>query len=311
MSPQDSINTVRSAYRAYNERDFDDIASLYAEELELENVATGDQLRGREGYLQHVRGWAAAFPDSRIEVVSVAEAGEGVTVEYVFRGTHTGTLIGTHGHIPPTWAQVEQRFCDVLELRDLRIHRVRSYFDTGSLFRQMGLFPNSPLHGPDRRASLDLYALDTDASPQQRNRAVVQRLIDTVINQHNPAAAAEVCLPNLSWHGGPMGELRDLASYQQLLASLFSSFHDLRVEVEDTVAEADRVAARLSLHGVHCGDFQGVPPTGRTVTGVGTSTFRIVNGKIAEEWWHHDLLGVMRQLDAMPAMVRFSSVGEG
>ena len=116
-------------------------------------------------------------------------------------------------------------------------------------------------------------------------------------------------MTNLAWHGGPLGELRDLGSFQQLLSSLFTSFPDLQVEVNDAVAEGDRVATRMTMRGTHRGDFQGVPPTGKSVTGTGASTYRVVDGKIVEEWWHLDLFSLMKQLDVMPAMVRFSPAG--
>src|SRR5690606_7093000 len=214
MSPESNIAAVRRAYEAFNARDFEAAADSYAEELELRNVATGDVYLGRDGYLQQARGWAAALPDARLEISRIAGAEEGVTIEYHIRGTHTGALISPHGHIPPTWMEVEVPFCDVLELRGGRIARVDSYFASATLLRQMGLLPNSPLHRVDRRAPLELYALETDAPVQQRNRAVVQWFLQAVVNQHNPAAAAEFCVPNLAWHGGPMGELRDLAGFQ-------------------------------------------------------------------------------------------------
>ena len=310
MSPNHPDSVVHRAYAAYNDRDFEGVAELYAADAELENVATGDTYRGRAGYLQQVRSWAVGFPDSRIEITHLAEDAERATVEYVLRGTHTGALLSVRGHVPPTWTQVEQRFVDVLELSGGRIARVRSYFDAASLLRQMGLLPDSPLHGPDRRAALQLYATQTEAPAQQRNKAVVRHFIASVLNQHHAAAAADVCAPDLAWHGGPLGEIRSLGSYQRFLASFFSSFPDLRVDVEDLISEGERVAARLTLHATHGGEFQGIPATGRAVAGAGTSIFRLAEGRIVEEWWHQDLLSIMKQLDAMPALVRLSAAGE-
>lgn len=307
MSLESNIALVRGAYEALNARDFKGAAGCYAEDLELTNVATADVYRGRDGFLQHARGWVAALPDCRLEILQIGGGGDAVAIEYVTRGTHTGTLIGSHGHIPPTSMQVEVRFCDTLELSEGRIVRVHSYFDSATLLRQMGLLPNSPIHPVDRRAPLELYALETDAPIQQRNKAVIQWFIQSVLNQHNPAAAAEFCVPNLAWHGGAMGELRDLGSFQQLLATVFAAFPDLQVEVRDTVAEHDRVAVRVVVRGTHRGDFQGVLPTGKVVTGSGSSTYRVVDGRIAEEWSQLDLFSMMAQLNAIPETARFSS----
>jgi steroid delta-isomerase-like uncharacterized protein len=301
MAPGAVEALVLHAYGAYNRRELEHAAAFYAEDLELRNFATGEVLRGRSGYIQHASRWTTAFPDSSLEVVNLEVAEPVVAVELISRGTHTGTLLGEHGHIPPTWAQIELPLCDVLRVTDRLISSVHSYSDTGTLLRQMGLFPNSPLHPPDRRAALDLYALDTDASTEQRNKVVVQRLIDRVMNSHQPSAAGELCARNLAWHGGPMGEVLDLARYQRHLARLFAAFPDLEMKVVDVVAEADRVAIRSTLAGTHLGEFHGVRPTGKRVSHTGASTYRVVDELIVEEWWDHDLFGILRQLDGLPA----------
>lgn len=309
MPARDHHSLVREVYEAYDSREFDTAAGLHAPDLELRIAATGEVFRGREGYLQYARGWAAAFPDSRFRIDQIHSGEERVTAQLTMRGTHTGTLIGSHGHIPPTWAQVELPLCEVLAIRNGQIAEVDSYFDTGTLLRQMGLLPNSPLHAPDRRATLEMYALEPETSAQQRNKAVVKQFVGSVLGRHDPAAAEQFSVPNFAWHGGPMGEIRDLGSYMTHLQTLFEAFPDLQVEIEDEIAEADRVSIRTVLTGTHRGDFLGVPPTGRRIRATGASTFRIVDRRIVEEWWQHDLYGILAQLKAVPTLASTSSAG--
>lgn len=68
-----------------------------------------------------------------------------------------------------------------------------------------------------------------------------------------------------------------------------------------SVAEGDKVAIRNVWSGAHQGVFQGALPTGRRVPFTGSATFRLVGGKIAEQWADLDALGPMRQLGAIPA----------
>lgn len=301
MSPAEIESLALEAYTAYNERELERAASCYSEGVRLRSAASGEVLEGRSGYLQLAGRWVAAFPDSRLEVVRVEVSPGAATVELVRRGTHTGTLLGSHGHIPPTWAQVELPVCEVLRMEDGLIRSADIYLDTGDLLRQMGLLPSSPLHAPDRRASLELYAVEPDAAPERRNTAVVRQFVDRVLNRHDPSAASEMCMSNLAWHGGPMGELPDLARYQRHLRGLFAAFPDLEIELVDSVAEGDRVAVRATLSGTHWGTFHGVPPTGKHVVHSGASVFRVVDGRIAEEWWHYDLFSILHQLYALPA----------
>lgn len=300
MSEGDQSSRIRSIYDAYRSGAFESAAESFAEDAEIQNVATGDRYRGREGYLQFARAWAAAFPDLRVEMLRHHLSENWGMVEYAFRGCHTGALISSGGYVPPTWAQVDFPLCDTFELREGQIVRLQTYFDSATLLRQMGLFPNSPLHTADRRAPLELYATEVDAASQQRNKAIVHRFLEEVLNQRNAGAAAAVCAPEVVWHGGSMGEAPDLPSFQNKLRSIFHSFPDLIVEVHDMIAETDRVAVRLSMSGTHLGYFQGIPPTGRQIYSSAMNTYRISDNRIVEEWWQHDLLGLMKQLDAAP-----------
>jgi steroid delta-isomerase-like uncharacterized protein len=135
----------------------------------------------------------------------------------------------------------------------------------------------------------------------EANKAVVRRFLESVINQGDLGAAGELCAADLAWHGGSVGEYHDLAAFQQGLAPFFTAFPDLRVEVEDMLADGDRVVARYTWRGTQRGEFFGIAATGRSVEVAGTSIYRLEDGKIAEEWWLEDMLGLMRQLGALPA----------
>ena len=298
MSEAAGRTELRSIYDAYRSGAFEKAAERFAVDAEIINMATADRYVGREGYLQFSRAWAAAFPDLQVEVLRLSTNQEAALAEYTFRGTHTGALITGSGYVPPTWSRVELRLCDAIELQNGAITRLRTYFDSATLLRQMGLFPNSPLHSADRRAPLELYATEVDTSAQQRNKAIVQRFLEEVINQHNPGAAAAICSPDVVWHGGAMGEAHGLPAFQNRLRSIFHSFPDLSVEVHDVIAESDRVAVRLTMRGTQLGYFHGIPPTGREIDSSAMNTYRIADNRIVEEWWQHDLLGLMKQLDS-------------
>jgi steroid delta-isomerase-like uncharacterized protein len=301
MPAENQDSMVRAIYAAYESNAIEKAAAAFAEDAELHNVPTGDEFRGPAGYVHFARGWAAAFPDLRIELLRLETSGPVCVAEYMMRGTNTGALITSGGFIPPTWANVEMRVCDVLQMKNGQVARLDCYFDSATMLRQMGLFPNSPLHSADRRAGLELFATEVDSSAQQRNKAFVHRFLEEVVNQKNPAAAVAVCAADMVWHGGAMGEARDLPSFQSRLASIFSSFPDLHVEVHDIIAEQDVVAIRVTFHGTHLGEFHGVAPTGKVIASAGLHSYRIGPNGIVEQWWQNDILGVLQQLKAMPA----------
>jgi predicted ester cyclase len=80
-----------------------------------------------------------------------------------------------------------------------------------------------------------------------------------------------------------------------------SAFPDLRIIIEDQVAEGDKVVTRWRGSGTHQGDLFGIAPTGNRVSLVGITINRIEGGKVAEEWQIFDALGMMQQLGAIPS----------
>lgn len=89
---------------------------------------------------------------------------------------------------------------------------------------------------------------------------------------------------------------------KQLIKMYTTSFPDMKVSIEDQVAEGDLVVTRNIVSGTHKGEFQGFPASNKKVIVSGISTHRIVDGKIVEEWTEFDALGMMKQIGAIPEM---------
>jgi predicted ester cyclase len=75
-------------------------------------------------------------------------------------------------------------------------------------------------------------------------------------------------------------------------------FSEHHIKITDMVAEGDRVAIRVETSGVHSGEWEGVPATGKRWTNRGMLFARLDGGKIValEDLW--DELGHLKQLGA-------------
>jgi predicted ester cyclase len=73
-------------------------------------------------------------------------------------------------------------------------------------------------------------------------------------------------------------------------------FPDWKEEIVDMVSEGDKVVTRYKSTGTHQGAFEGLDSTGNKVTIYETSIYRIVDGKIAEQWGFPDALSLKNQL---------------
>jgi predicted ester cyclase len=77
------------------------------------------------------------------------------------------------------------------------------------------------------------------------------------------------------------------------------AFADMRLTVEDQVAEADTVVTRWRGEMTHTGDLGGVAATGRRVTIAGITIDRLEDGKIVEACRSIDALGLLRGIGAL------------
>ena len=73
-----------------------------------------------------------------------------------------------------------------------------------------------------------------------------------------------------------------------------------RLDIEEMIAEGDKVGVRVHHRGVHRGSFMGIPPTGREIDVPGFLTYRINDGKIVDHWMLGDNLLMMQQLGIIP-----------
>jgi steroid delta-isomerase-like uncharacterized protein len=132
------------------------------------------------------------------------------------------------------------------------------------------------------------------------NKLIARREAEEFEGKGNFAVADEVLGPNYRLHF-PGYPPMDREGHKMLISAFRAGFPDMRVTIEEQVAEGDRVTNRLTLTGTHTGDFQGMPPTGKRVTVSGINIMRFENGQIVELRGVLDLMGMMQQLGAIPA----------
>ena len=141
----------------------------------------------------------------------------------------------------------------------------------------------------------------------EENKAVVRRFLEGILTQGNPDVEDELAAPNFVVHD-PSSEAGDVDAegVKGSIAWSHSTFPDLRVTIEDQVAEGDKVATRWRVRGTHQGEMMGVAATGNQVTFTGTQTDYISGGKIVESWSNWDTLGMLQQIGTVPAPGRQS-----
>jgi predicted ester cyclase len=94
----------------------------------------------------------------------------------------------------------------------------------------------------------------------------------------------ELLAPEFAAHGLPPELGVGAAAMKGTAAVMHAGLHDCHCEIEDLIAQKDRVAVRYTARATQAGELFGVPPSGRTVTITGIETYRLAGGRIAEYW---------------------------
>jgi predicted ester cyclase len=137
----------------------------------------------------------------------------------------------------------------------------------------------------------------------EENKAKARRLLEEAFGQGKVDVVDEVLDPNFVCYdpNSESGEVRGADTIKGEIEYFRNAVPDLTYTVEDQIAEGDKVVTRYTVSGTHQGEFFGVAPSGERITMTGIAIDRFEGGKMVEEWPEYDLLGVMRQLGAVPA----------
>ena len=133
----------------------------------------------------------------------------------------------------------------------------------------------------------------------ERNKALVRRQFEELINRKNLSVIDSDMAADFIDHEAVPGLAPGLAGVRQWIAGMHQACPDLRVTIEDMIAEGDRVVVRNTWRGTHTGPLLGIPPTGRTFELTGIVIWRIAAGHICERWATLDEWGLRQQLGAV------------
>jgi steroid delta-isomerase-like uncharacterized protein len=95
--------------------------------------------------------------------------------------------------------------------------------------------------------------------------------------------------------------MRGPTGYLAIVSMMRIGFPDVQWQLDETIAENDKVAARFTMRGTHQGVFFGIAPTGKKIAIRAINFYRFLDGQIIEEYGQPDLLGLLQQIGAFPA----------
>jgi steroid delta-isomerase-like uncharacterized protein len=134
----------------------------------------------------------------------------------------------------------------------------------------------------------------------ESTEAVMKRFVE-FINTADEQLAREIIAAEAVFYAPTHPEpLRGPDDCLGLLAIMRNGFPDIQWTLEETITEGNKVAARFTMRGTHRGDFFGIPPTGKKISVQALNFYHLTDGQIVKEQGQPDLLGIMRQIGAVP-----------
>ena len=133
----------------------------------------------------------------------------------------------------------------------------------------------------------------------EANKELAKRWFEEVWNKRRREAIDEMLSPNtVIYEGGE--QIIGPEGFRPFFDRMAASFSEMRITIQDAIAEADMVCVRWTCRMRHTGDGLGIPASNKQFDTTGISMVRIQDGKIVTGWQNWDMLGLIQQIKAEP-----------
>jgi steroid delta-isomerase-like uncharacterized protein len=136
------------------------------------------------------------------------------------------------------------------------------------------------------------------SSLQEQNKAIAKRAFEEILSQGHFQLAEQLYAKDFMNHG--LHRNASLEEDQAALKGWHQAFSDIAIVPEKLIAEGDLVTVYWIARGTNTGTGNGLPATGKKAELAGITIWRIIDGKIKEEWSAFDQLSLMQQLGLLP-----------
>ena len=138
----------------------------------------------------------------------------------------------------------------------------------------------------------------------EQNKALARRSIEEIWNQGKLAVIDELVASDATFHDPsvPGGKFTGPQGMKQFVQIYRGAFPDIRLTINDQIAEGEEVVTRWTATGTHSGELMGIAPTNKRATVTGVDIDRYQGGKVVEAWASYDMLGLLQQLGVVPTL---------
>jgi steroid delta-isomerase-like uncharacterized protein len=139
----------------------------------------------------------------------------------------------------------------------------------------------------------------------EENKAIVRRINDEVWSEGHLDVIDELIADDfVATVVGAPEQIRGPQGFREFVVTYRKAFPDLRITIDEQLAEGETVVTRWTATGTNEGELMGIPATAKQATTAGININRISGGKLVEGWGLFDQLGLLQQIGAVPTPTR-------
>jgi len=311
---------IRITDRIWHERRIDLCRAYYAEDSVIHTL--GGDITGAATVEANTRATLVSFPDRTLDGDNVVWSGDedaGYYSSHLI--TSRMTNLGPSEFGPAIGKRARIRTIADCLCRENLIVEEWLMRDNAALALQLGLDPDAIAKtqaAADRERGADLIgaltawreetvrrraaAAPPPQCPETDPHAFAAAVIGGVWNEKNLTLLPEAFDFRVGAHLTANRDLYGTVEYGEYLSALFAALPDLTASIDHVASvpylgDARDVAVRWSIAATHSGDGLFGPASGAPLYILGATHWRIINGRVREEWTVFDELAVLRQIE--------------
>jgi predicted ester cyclase len=284
--------TVTDFVHELNNRHNPEAWDMYCSDDFRHHFNIPDVLPNRQGIKMLSSGILAAFPDV-VLTIDVLIAEKDFVIE---RATAKATHSGHYNNIVPTSKQYEWHETHIYRLKDGKIVEHFPEVRLEKLLWQIS-DKGDGFVAPPKSALSDFIAFmmgglariyknanKGNLSIVENNKSVISRYVQEFKNEQKFTVFPKLFSNKFTHHFNFPDRTNKMASFVSVGQTFLSAFPDVKVDVQQILAEGDIVVEQNKVSATHKGSFNGIKPTNKKVFWTEIHIYRLENGKIIENW---------------------------
>ena len=251
-----------------------------------------DVLPNRQGIKMLSMGILAAFPDVSLDIDLLFAENDFVIERASAKATHSGTYNG----ITPTGKPYQWQETHIYRLKNGKIIEHFPEVRLEKLLWQIG-GKGDGFIAPEKSALSSFIALmmgglaklyknfnKQNLSEIDNNKSVVSRYVNEFKNEQKFTVFPKLFSSKFTHHFNFPNRSKKMDSFVSVGQTFLSAFPDVKVDLQQILAEGDLVVEQNKVSATHKGTFDGIKATNKKVYWTEIHIYRLENGKIIENF---------------------------